>query len=635
MGNLVHSIVNDRYHVARLEFELETLLWPGGYNGKTFSCGDNSCLGPFLPGSGQLVGRARWLLRTILAGYGVVGEGSNSGGRGGATIRIGHRHVEWHVARVFGSTSHASNYSVRVSWYIGQDPVVPSAGLEAHQRYETITMDDAQAISRVLAEVSMDSSRSDLKPSHVYGALATRAYEKLREHLGINDPARVDSESEIAQILQKINDTNSQIGDRALLLFSIPRFFLAIQKARKLHNIRHYESIRHNIYEIQPLYPSNGRRLRLVVDVYRRPGSPRDDRLDSLAVGSLALTPVLAGLGKATSRGFGHFKLSSYEIGPAGGIIEGVQDGLDMLRTQLNKDAVKALLDAIASASHNGRRDGAQNDADAGRVYLLPRINPDKPIDVISDPRHPCPYHITELPGLLRDRDNQCFSNSRACSSIGDEYARLVCYLSAIGSVTLKSTWKAYHVIEHDYNRQRGVKSPGVAYHTWVLGLPRNIKRRRGSHSQVVGYLYAKQRENETTNTYIRDKPVRHLSPFFLWPDAESNAVILLEFDSLGSLGELISESTSRRDEDSSVLVHIGRHSRRLDNGRRIIIIHSVKVSYAMSRNRLRFESRFESGGIAKPGELPGRYVSSRVGDVVGAAREWILELLGRRDGGS
>ncbi len=616
MGNLVYKIVNDRYHVARLEFELETLLWPGGHNGRTFSCSDNCCLGPFLPGSGQLVGRARWLLRTILAGYGVVDEGSNGGGRGGANIRIGHMHVEGHVARVFGSTSHASNYSVRVSWHIGHDPLVPSAGLEAHQRYETITRSDAQTISRVLKEVSRNSNRSDLRPSHVYGALATRAYEKLREHLGIDDPARVSSESEIGRILQKISDTNSLIGDRALLLFSIPRFFLAMQKAR----------IWHNIYEIQPLRPSNGRRLRLVVEVYRRPGSPRDDRLDSLAIGSLALTPVLAGLGKATSRGFGHFKLSSYEIGPAGGILESVQHGMDMLRAKLNKDVLKVLLDAIASASHNKRRDGAQNNADAGRVYLLPRINPSQPIDVIVDPRHPCPYHITELPGLLRDRDNRCFSNSKACSSIGDEYARLVCYLSAIGSVTLKSTWKAYHVIRHDYNRQKdkqkGVKSPGVAYHTWVLGLPRSIKE--------TGYLYAAQRENEIINT-IQGKPVRHLSPFFLWPDAESNAVILLEFDSLGSFNELVSGSNSRRDEIPGVLVHRGLHSRSHDRSRSRRVIHSVKVGYAMSRKKL----RFEFGGIAKPGERPGRYVSSRVGDVVGAAREWILELLGRRDGGS
>ena len=616
MGNLVYKIVNDRYHVARLEFKLETLLWPGGHNGRTFSCSDNCCLGPFLPGSGQLVGRARWLLRTILAGYGIVDEASSSGGRGGATSRIGHRHVEWHVARVFGSTSHASNYSVRVSWHIGHDPLVPSAGLEAHQRYETITRSDAQTISRVLKEVSRNSNRSDLRPSHVYGALATRAYEKLREHLGINDSARATGR--IGRVLRRYGNEFSQVSDSTLLLFSIPRFFLAMQD----------KSDWHEIYESQPLYPRRDDRLRLVVDVYRRPGSPRDDRLDSLAIGSLALTPVLAGLGKATSRGFGHFKLSSYEIGPAGGILEGVQHGLDMLRMQLNKDAVKALLDAIACASHNGRRDGAQNNADASRVYLLPRINPSQPIDVIVDPRHPCPYHITELPGLLRDRDNRCFSNSSACSRISDDYARLVCYLSAIGSVTLKSTWKAYHVIRHDYNRQKGVKSPGVAYHTWVLGLPRSIKRGRGPHSQIVGYLYAKQCKNEMTNVYVKGEPARHLSPFFLWPDAESNAVILLEFDSLGSLDELISDSNCRRGEIPSVLVHRGYHSRPNDND---MTLHSVKVRYAMENTDL----EYESGGIAKPGELPGRYTSSEVSDVVGAAREWILELLGRRDGGS
>ncbi|MDT7902100.1 MAG: hypothetical protein RRE78_09470, partial [Acidianus sp.] len=195
----------------------------------------------------------------------------------------------------------------------------------------------------------------------------------------------------------------------------------------------------------QPMKPG----LKIRIKVYSK-----NEEISKLFVNAMLITLRLLGIGSAANRGFGRFKLVKVNYA-----IEGIGKNVELSNP---KD-----IDNFIS-------EGIGKNAECEKVY-------DKQF-----PRFPSEQEIRLIKPV--------------CAPIGGRKytaSTVEGVLSAIGLATLKSTWKA---------RCGNFTGSGREYHTWVLGLPREVKGK--------GYVGVDRRQSYIVISPTVDNGVL-LLPFF------------------------------------------------------------------------------------------------------------------------
>ncbi len=521
--------------VATLELESITPLWPGGpLGGLTYKCKDiHNCIGPFLPDSKQLIGRLRWMLRAIEASIALL--------RGKTPQKLGE--VESLASRIFGSTSSASKLVVRVEFIYNPQAVdyMDIRGLEG------------------------DLPTKFLETAEIVG------HSILRKRLGLPESPRLPSDSKIKEYFNSNERwlmNNMPVLEGLYRLLTIPRVRLALQaKKFKLADL----------YSKLPLRPAFNLRIQL----RRRLGASLSKAEAGLVETLIPYTLTFMGLGKATTRGFGRFKLKRVEGGPENpqveeciGKLRGAEPGslhkafkdcgcrlLELVAEAAGYegfecdgnllDEYRLELEEVEGSKESGLSVGGAVDKLQGLgvpALLVAMANS----VLIEELKHPCPYTLPELSAFGDQWPPGCLVGKRNVADVVDA-------LSAVGKVTLKSTWKYCH---------KKLKEPGPAYHTWVLGLPRYVKNKGG-------YLLARSAIRERCgiplSKLLGGQPItpRRLSPLI---------VTVACFDErCSALLEPFITVTDFRDKLSK-LIHVGKHGQ---------LYHVASVGYIATSSKL------------------------------------------------
>ncbi len=314
------------------------------------------------------------------------------------------------------------------------------------------------------------------KPHRLLALLEELGYDLLRGSTHFKTEIRISSD------LQKyINALKDYIT-----LFTIPRVYLNAQRignipTRNKGLLEVVDLIAKELFEIQPL---RSKTLKLKISIGLRedllpPYLRKREIIPSIKcviIKLLVFGLTVIGLGKASTRGFGKFKVQRYEIYDEAvkkNIVPLINNLLDPENLKENytnfiqhviKD-VGELLKEITSAETIKLYDS---------VVKIPRLS-NVLIDIIEDPKHPC---------MISSREYT--QEKKVANYCGPEYkkksvnvARInsdIKALSAIGKATLKSTWKMYwYSIRTKKVSSSHVREPGFMFHTWSLGLPRQV----------------------------------------------------------------------------------------------------------------------------------------------------------------
>ena len=529
---------------AVLEFINTTPLWPGGPLGaKTFKCvesGTNNCIGPFLPGTQQVIGRLRWLTRTIEAS--IKNKCSSN------------KVVEELASKLFGNQEKIGKVVVRMSY------------LSRGKTYIDQRVLDYMSILGRIVENSKGTT------TDLFAILEAEGYSRLRKnapelarHCYYHKPLLGKKLNTIyLKIKQNARNLLDSIPVEVYKLITIPRLRLAIQDIKGIDEII-------KLYEIQPLRENS---VATTVKLYKRTG-------DKLSLTEKIFTVLLVvylftfiGLGKATSRGLGKFSLRSIKLDKEleEYIIkddESLEQYLLKYRRFSNgeellekfKDLGMMLLRLGASLINGDVETDTlvSSIINEAKPCRIPRLSiAVKEARVITPLKHPCLYASVELTNID--------SHTPGCINNKVEVRDVLESLSAIGKATIKSTWKIVH---------GQVKDPGVAYHTWPLGLPRgaksfrvktgyykyteNTKLRRGRGDYIARFI-----------NYGRDYvDLRRSSTIIFIPYCINNqcSVLAVPFITIDDFTEILND-----------MIHIGVHRGRHKKP----IIHVTEIRSSM-----------------------------------------------------
>jgi len=576
------AIINKPF--AILEFVNTTPLWPGGpYYTKTYECSNlnlENCIGPFLPTSQQLIGRMRWLLRLVEASLKNIPNAS-------------YRNVEELNTIIFGNLEKSGTVLVRTNYYFtGTHDLIPydAPYLPQHVRDDInfVKTSDLAVLDRLLNVVK--DIKNLISVLEIHGYLLMRRSRGLHKHKLTGGIAKLYENT-----VSKMDKQLSQLSDICKLL-AIPRFRLAMQGIKNIVEL----------YEYQPLRPE---KVRLKVELYLKTGasssafSAQAKRTVKKFVILLA-THVLTfiGLGKAVSRGFGKFRLELYELdkdlkgdAEVEQILESLKNG-DKGLGNMFREASEALIRSSLELLKNISAPTLSYQATEG-LSRIPTLNYAIKNSVLIDPlKHPCVYVLQELPNVDINKD-PCINNKFVVTDIIEA-------LSAIGKATLKSTWKVKH---------GDIRNPGVAYHTWALGLPRGAKQ--------TGYYTYENKLNAEMCEIPRDKEEpRRLSPLVFVPYCMDGRceVLLIPFVTINDFAAKINN-----------LIHVGGHKCKDVKH----LGHVIVISHAL-RNSKSGKVPGELMGIAKYNQKPGtpcQYadITMCVEEALNTALEWVKNLLG------
>jgi hypothetical protein len=562
--------------LLRVRFRAWTPLWPGGFDGASLYLLGGGGYRVSYPAPGQLVGRARWLLRAA-----ACGAGSPT-----------HRASEWRAERAFGSTERASPVQVILRFSGGAPFIEP--GSPKHEALE-------RAYEGLAREGLTD---------YFARVLEVEGFSRLRSACGLGGGTPLGGSARIHRAYQRVADTLEELPDEVAMLWAIPRILLAFQDKGPGEVVR--------------LQPIGHERLEACLEVYRRRHATLEAEALRDALASLMAVPTLLGLGKATSRGFG--RLYPERMVDMGRLPGDVEEAVRTLaeagrEAHISPEGFKRFLSALAEAL------GVKADEEPSHTHcplLSLTLQESQDIPRI---RHPCPYATAELPYVARDR-NGCGREKRPDCSRLQGTLRVLCILSALGKATLKSTWKAYTF-------GMSLKDPGFTLHTWPLGLPRGggrARSRTGYHELLPpeggGERYARMyrslvEEGEVIGGWRPpSREPRLQSPVHLIPAGPG--AFLAVYPYTASLERLLGEG---------MLAHYGLHRRSHRGGGPTW--HVTLVVRGAEREKLKM--RGARGGLTPP---PSRAAGGGVVAVRGGARrvawealrfsvEWLLYLLG------
>lgn len=287
-----------KYNVI-LEFEAYTPVWTGGPTGYSREPLDGRGDLSFGPTAQSIIGVARWLLRS-------TGPCKKPRLGGGA----GHRECDLAASRAFGAIGMSSPVTVHVSTE-GLEPIVSRRVVNSLESLLNIIKKVSRAEAKGAcgrSPSSNDSGRSlgssDLyKALQVIGLRIIRSEGSLFEQSGsvFVDYLLGNCKGKSGHIGKKLKHFVEKTGEGRILalLMSIPRVFQAsLDKSPE------------ELYRMLPHRP--GHKLR--VEVWPRSWQKPDWAALSLATASIAVSLLVIGVGKASSRGFGRYLIKRFRL---------------------------------------------------------------------------------------------------------------------------------------------------------------------------------------------------------------------------------------------------------------------------------------------------------------------------------
>ena len=578
---------------AVLEFINTTPLWPGGPLGaKTFKCMNsdtNNCIGPFLPGTQQVIGRLRWLTRTIEASI--------------KNRCLSNKEVEELASKLFGNQEKVGKVIVRMDYlsrgkaYIDQR-VWDNISILGH-----IVKNLGGAITDLFAILEAEG----------YSRLRKNAPELARRRYYHKPLLGKKLNTLYLKIKRNARNLLDSIPVEVYKLITIPRLRLAVQDIKSINEII-------KLYEIQPLRENS---VVISVKLYKRTGDKLSPTEKIFTVLLVVYLFTFIGLGKATSRGFGKFNLRSIKLDKElkEHIIkddESLEQYLLKYRRFSNgeellekfKDLGVMLLRLGASLINGDVETDTlvSSIINEAKPCRIPRLSiAVKEARVITPLKHPCVYASVELTNI-DNRTPGCINNKVEVRDVLEA-------LSAIGKATIKSTWKIVH---------GRVRDPGVAYHTWPLGLPRgaksfrvktgyykyteNTKLRRGRGDYIARFI-----------NYGRDYvDLRRSSPIIFTPYCINNqcSVLAVPFITIDDFTEILND-----------MIHIGVHRGR----QRKTIIHVTEIRSSMINSEtgcLRDPAGIATYDRGSGNPCPSEDIEYCADYALNTAFDWITRLL-------
>lgn len=444
--SLVESILRDlepQRVFAELEFINVTPLWPGGpINAQTLAYIDIPRI--FLPSTQQIIGRLRWLIRTVEA-----------------SIKINantYKDVDELNRRFFGDLSRSGTIIVRASYSVDNQKALYI---------------DPGSLKKILEKSKQIPGEHKEKLNELIDSLEVKGYTVIRKGLGLDSDPKLSKE-----LYSTYGEIIDSIDQEALKLFTIPRFRLSVQGVKSIDDI----------YLRQPLKPGS---VTLKVEIGIAAGrNVSQDEKDFITLATVFMLTFI-GLGKATTRGFGKFRLKK---GFKGSFSNRCKDLLSLARENDEKECRKCKetfeeigreLIELASRILNVGGVNTHSLVESSTPGRVPRLSVAiRYVKDIQGVKHPCPYASRELAWV--NNNVRVLTDKRQVRDVLEA-------LSAIGKATMKSTWKVLH---------RRLRASGVSYQTWALGLPRGAKAEKSKH----GYHDS------------MDIEIRRLSPIFFTP---------------------------------------------------------------------------------------------------------------------
>jgi len=584
IANLAQTIAGRRT-ILSATFVNVTPWWGGGPFTDTIICLDSECkqLDYALPNSETVKGLLRWVLRTIYASIEDIED-------------VNYKDIEKkYVASLFGSTSSESKVHVMVESRICcEKPYYVS--YSTLKQLVKCYVENRNVIGR-------EEVRNLLTSFELVGHAILRGHDPSNTNSYFLTGKKAGKQKRNAKMLydciRKLGRYRHEAEEFAKL-FAIPRFRLISMKVLSKEVFPHKNSntdidyFAKLLFSLQPLKPGC---IETRISVYWSPRSLalEEDGMRSIRELLLALSVLyvfsILGLGKATSRGFGRFKL------------EGIQSD--------NQEVVKNIKEVSTCLWNPIKVEDCLKKIHKLILETLERLYSRKPIEkpsrvprlsateiFVGELRHPCRLATLE------------FTNEDACRQYCDRGRRpivrdVIEALSAIGKATLKTVWKLYAGAK--------VREPGVRFHTWILGLPRRPQRTTGYAIDEKGIL---RRPWNCLRNVEMFGDGRRKSPFFIYPVCDNNTcnVVILFFKTL--------------DDHSSIadkLVHIGEH--RNVRG----IYHVVHVIDAATRGYVKSECGSYIAGVQEPQQhkvLQSKGKSEIVEQIGEVAFEWLKYIL-------
>lgn len=582
MGNLRDRLAP----FAEIVFTSVTPYWGGGYTGRTFRCINDDCSNyEFLwQGAGQFRGMLRWLARTVIASY-IDDE---------TLDRDGYRAVENYphsrnalIKRLFGSAS-----------------------------------GDSSAASLFVVNIQIESKPTPFAEYSEIRRLFTQAKERCGSKKAIQCLEQ--------RAHQELRDEACR-HDNFICLFTVPRFYLHSMQINKQAKKGHNKHISINLaarmlFELQPAKPRT-----FVFRLWLRERSGAVLRPEEkFFLVSLALAePVLLGLGKAIPRGFGRFlpAKNSYDFNTGR---EDYNEKLRKVAEELaagpDREAIEQLLDTMLEAAAEAL--GVEHQPHQS-LAAVPRLSyAHVNMRYVERLRHPCMLATREYAPQRDDRQGQQLVADYCNPARRRLVASSLEALSAVGKAVTKAVWKIYYYGYMAPDRRlpsgRAVREPGVGFHTWVLGLPRQQQGR----GYVLGTMHVRGSECARSG---RVEGGRRLSGIVVsvLPRGNGYAGVILP---LVAAYDVPAKLQSRR------LLHIGGHGRRSRQPDVTVVtdvVAAASLPHIRPRGRdprCRSWTRPISSGVIKPSgqsTTPQRDGVLCAKAAVDAALDWLEKLLG------
>ncbi|ALL01405.1 RAMP superfamily [Pyrodictium delaneyi] len=603
----IRSLEGARDVFAEIVFTSVTPYWGGGYTGKTFHCVDGECSDyEFLwQGSEQLRGMLRWLARTAVASY-ISDEDLGKNGYKATEDDL--------LRKLFGSVEK----NARAASFILEARL--ESRPEPFAEYKTIVAAVQEAFDEAKKRIERRGDRSKskqsprLRQSHVMQVLEEKAYRRLR--LG-------------------------QCGDDDFIcLFTVPRFhLLALGVEAKPESRDFVNKTAQYLFELQPAKPGTVVfRLRL----RERPGAKLEPA-EKFLLASLALAePVLLGLGKSVSRGFGRFlpRRGSYRFDTGDGDFNGeLAEVAEKLATKPDKSTIEQLINLVLKAT--AKAWGISHEPYKS-LASVPRLSyAHKEMRYVEQLKHPCMLATREYAPRKNDHEGRQLVLDYCNPSKKKPVVGVLEALSAVGKAATKAVWKIYYYSYLASNKLPSglaVKMPGVGFHTWILGLPRQqcqkVKQKAKQYRKCRGYAIGNIKVNRILKC-MRNEPKdleagRRISNVIIsvLPGRKGYAGVILPLTAAIDIPNAL-----KRDPSKARLLHVGEHSKG-----KIIVVTDVE---AVSSLQYIIPHQYDpqcgkwakpmDAGIIEPGQHNNGYNANSkefVENILHATFDWLETLL-------
>lgn len=569
---------------AEIVFVSATPYWGGGYTGRTFRCASRDCSSyEFLwQGADQIRGMLRWLARAAVASY-IDDETLDERGYRGVEDYPARGTETGLLKRLFGSTA-------------GKRAQAAAFALEAWLESDPQPFAEYKDVLGLLQAVK----RAGPKALQI---LEQEAYSRLR--------------------------SGKCKRDDFICLFAVPRFYLLALGAKI--NPESPESLANaarSLFELQPARPGT---LVFRLRLRERPGAALRPE-ERFLLASLALAePVLLGLGKSVSRGFGRFlpRKGSYSFNTGNPAYDEKLGTLaEILATKPDRSAIEQLMDTVLDAA--ARALGVDHEPYRG-LTAVPRLSYALAnMRYVEQLKHPCMLATREYVPKPNDPQGRRLVADYCSPAKRRPVASVLEALSAVGKAATKAVWKIYYYSYLSPGKRLpsglAVKKPGVGFHTWVLGLPRQQQGR----GYALGAIRVSVSECARPGRLDEGRRLSSVVVSVL-PLGQGYAGIILPLAAAYDVPAKLLHGVR--------LLHVGEHGQK-PRKRGVIVVTDVVAAAAHKHKRItpkgndprcRSWTKPMDAGVVKPGmheraqSHDGKHCAEKA---LGAALDWLETLL-------